>query len=268
MTGRADRGTTTPVSIGAHADGSDGAERVVRPILVLDNLTVEYGRQTALEDISLQVFPGERVAVVGPNGAGKSTLFKAITGVVATRRGTIAVHGHGPGRDACVAYVPQRSEVGWSFPLTVADVVMMGRTAQIGWLRRPKAADRERVNRSLAILALEDLAEVRIGELSGGQQQRMFIARALAQDAELVLMDEPFHGLDAPALDDVLAAIDDLARRRIAVLVATHDVRLAEERFDRLLLLDRRAVAIGPPEEVLTDDNLRAAFAGRLHGGR
>jgi ABC-type Mn2+/Zn2+ transport system ATPase subunit len=229
-------------------------------VLELDALSVRFGRRTALEAISLGVRAGDRVAVVGPNGAGKSTLFHAIIGLVEPTEGSVRVHGHAAGRDTCVAFVPQQSTVDWSFPLTVRDVVMMGRTAHVGWLRRPGTIDRRRVAESLATLRLEPLADRRINELSGGQRQRMFIARALAQDAHLVLLDEPFRGLDAPSSEDVFEALDLLDARGVAVLLATHDLRQAAERFGRLLLLNRRVVAWGPPAEVVTDAHLLEAY--------
>lgn len=234
-------------------------------VLEIEDLSLRYGRRPALESISLRVRAGDRVAVVGPNGAGKSSLFKAITGMFEPSAGRIRVHGHGPGQDHCVAYVPQRSDVDWGFPLSVADVVMQGRAAKVGLLRRPGAEDHRRVAESLAVLRLEHLADRPIAALSGGQQQRMFIARALAQDAELVLMDEPFSGLDAPSREDVLGALNDLDERGVAVMLATHDLRLATERFEQILLLDRRLVAYGPPETVITDEHLHQAFGGRLH---
>jgi ABC-type Mn2+/Zn2+ transport system ATPase subunit len=204
------------------------------------------------------------VAVVGPNGAGKSTLFHTIIGLVEPTAGSVVVHGHAAGHDTCVAFVPQQSEVDWSYPLTVRDVVMMGRTAHIGLLRLPRAEDRGRVEESLRALRLQDLATRRIGALSGGQRQRMFIARALAQDAHLVLLDEPFRGLDAPSVDDVFEALDLLDARGVAVMLATHDLRLAAERFERLLLLNGRLVAWGPPREVVTDANLLAAYGAHV----
>ena len=229
-------------------------------VLQTEALSVRFGRRTALEDISLAVQAGDRVAVVGPNGAGKSTLFHTIIGRLEPASGRVRVHGHEAGHDTCVAFVPQESAVDWSFPLTVRDVVMQGRTAHIGWLRRPGAEDRRRVAESLATLRLEALADRRISALSGGQRQRMFIARALAQDAHLVLLDEPFRGLDAPSTEDVYEALDLLDARGVAVMLATHDLRMAVERFERLLLLNRRVVAWGPPDEVVTDEHLLAAY--------
>lgn len=234
------------------------------PVLAIRDLAVRFGELSALEGVSLAVAPGEQVAVVGPNGAGKSTLFKAILGLVPHAAGEIRVHGHAAGADTCVAYVPQRSQVDFAFPLSVADVVMMGRVGHIGLLRRPGAEDRARVRACLAQVRLEGLADRPIGALSGGQQQRMFIARALAQEAELVLLDEPLSGLDARSEADVLAVLDALHAQGVAVLVATHDLALAAERFDRVLLLSRRQIAFGLPEAVLTEANLLAAYGGHV----
>ncbi len=234
------------------------------PILTVEHASVAYGDIPALDDVSFQVAPGDRIAVVGPNGAGKSTLFKAITGILPLQAGTIQVHGHRAGVDHCVAYVPQRGDVDWSFPLSVADAVMHGRVGRIGWLRRPSAADRASVRACLAAVRLDDLAGRQIGALSGGQQQRMFIARALAQEAELVLMDEPLTGLDARSRQDVLDVLDMLDAQGIAVMVATHDLALAADLFERVLLLNRRLIAWGPPGVVLTEAHLLAAYRGHI----
>lgn len=235
------------------------------PILEVSHLTVRYNGYQALEDVSFQLNNGERLAVVGPNGAGKSTLFKVIVGVLPPTSGTISVAGHSPGRHICIAYVPQRSQVDWNFPVTVAAAVMMGRFGRIGLLRRPGRHDWHYVRECLEVVGMAELAERQIGELSGGQQQRMFIARALAQEAELMLMDEPLTGLDVPAQEDIFRVLETLRGRGVTVMVATHDLNQAAERFDRVLLLRRRLVGLGLPTEVFTPANLQAAYGGHLH---
>ncbi len=234
------------------------------PILELEQVTVRYDGRVALEDISLRMERGERLAVVGPNGAGKSTLFKVIAGVLPPTSGQVLVAGESPGRHICIAYVPQRSEVDWAFPVTVADVVMMGRFGRLGLLRRPGRRDREHVHRCLEAVGLSDLAHRQVGELSGGQQQRMFLARALAQEAEIVLMDEPLTGLDAPAREEILHLFEDLTLRQVTLLVATHELALAGEQFERVALLNRRLLGLGRPAEVLIPEHLRAAYGSHL----
>jgi manganese/iron transport system ATP-binding protein len=233
-------------------------------ILEVSGLTVRYEGRSALEDVTFQLTPGERIAVVGPNGAGKSTLFKVIAGVLHPTRGKVKVYGHGPGGHICIAYVPQRSQVDWSFPVNVADVVMMGRIGKLGPLRWPKARDWAYVRQCLSVVGLSDLSDRQIGELSGGQQQRMFIARALAQEAELMLMDEPLTGLDMTSQEDTFRILDELRQRQVTVLVATHDLNQAAERFDRVMLLNRRLLGLGMAEDVFTPERLAAAYGGHL----
>jgi manganese/iron transport system ATP-binding protein len=234
------------------------------PILEASHVTVHYNGRAALEDLSFRLASGERIAVVGPNGAGKSTLFKVIAGVIDPTTGEVTVAGHCPGGHICIAYVPQRSQVDWTFPVTVADVVMMGRTGQVGLLRRPGRRDWEYVQQCLQVVDMVDLADRQIGELSGGQQQRMFVARALAQEAELMLMDEPLTGLDVPAQEHIFRIMDELRQRRVTVMMATHDLNLAAERFDRVMLLNGQLLGMGLPREVFTPERLQAAYGGHL----
>jgi manganese/iron transport system ATP-binding protein len=241
------------------------AHRTDLPILRASGLTVRYDSHVALDDVSFELQQGERVAVVGPNGAGKSTLFKVIAGVHSPASGKVHVYGHEPGGHICIAYVPQRSQVDWSFPVNVTDVVMMGRVGRMGLFRHPSARDRANVRQALEVVNLTDLAKRQISELSGGQQQRMFIARALAQEAELMLMDEPLTGLDAKSHEDILDVLDQLRERKVTVMVAMHDLKLAAERFDRVMLLNHRLLGFGRPEEVLNPDSLLAAYGDHLH---
>lgn len=223
------------------------------------------GPRYALESVGFRVERGERVAVVGPNGAGKSTLFKIIVGTLRPDRGRVDIFGHGPDGHICIAYVPQRNQVDWNFPVTVEDVVMMGRVGQIGLLRRPGKSDWAIVHAALARVGAADLVHKQIGELSGGQQQRVFLARALAQEAELVLLDEPLNGLDIPTQEAILGILDDLRNDGVTVLLATHDLDLAGERFDRIMLLNRRIITFDAPSVALRADNLLSAYGGHLH---
>lgn len=235
-----------------------------KPILEVDNLSVRYESGLALDQVGFQLHHGERVALVGPNGAGKSTLFKVIAGILEPGSGQVSIAGEGPGGHICIAYVPQRSQVDWSFPVSVKDVVMMGRTGKLGLFHWPKRKDRELVRQALIDVGMEALAERQISELSGGQQQRMFLARALAQEAELMLMDEPLNGLDVQSQEVIFAILDELRRRNVTIMVATHDLDQAADRFDRVLLLNRRLIGFGTPQEVFTAERLLTAYGGHL----
>jgi manganese/iron transport system ATP-binding protein len=235
------------------------------PSLALSHVDVAYDGTPALADVSLEIHRGERVALVGPNGAGKSTLFNVIVGAIKPQAGTVQIYGSGPLGHICVGYVPQRRTVDWQFPVTVRDVVMMGRVGQIGFFRWPGKRDRDAVEQAMQDVNISHLAKRQIGELSGGQQQRVFLARALAQGAELLLLDEPLTGLDVPSQQMILEILASLHGRGITILVATHDLNQAETLFPRVLLLNRRLVGDGPPQEVLTPERLRAAYGSQLH---
>jgi ABC-type Mn2+/Zn2+ transport system ATPase subunit len=232
--------------------------------LELEHISVGYDGQDILHDVTLQVPHGARVAVVGPNGAGKSTLFKALVGILPLRQGRVLIHGLPLGHHHdCVAYVPQREQVDWHFPVTATDVVLMGRYGRLGWLRRPQAADYAVVARCLEQMDVADLAGHSIDALSGGQQQRVFLARALAQEPHILLMDEPFAGIDAPTQEATLQLLDQLKAQQVTVLVAMHDLNLAAQRFEWVLLLNRRLVAYGSPAEAFTPEAIGAAFGGQ-----
>lgn len=235
-----------------------------QPILAVDEISLRYNGAIALDQLSFSLITGEQVAVVGPNGAGKSTLFKIIAGVLLPTSGRVTVFGSGPDGHICIAYVPQRSQVDWRFPVNVADVVMMGRTRRLGLFRRPAKQDWHYVQQCLEVVGMADLAARQIGELSGGQQQRVFIARALAQQAELMLMDEPLTGLDIKSQEGIFEVLDTLRSRGVTVMIATHDLNLAAERFDRVMLLNHRLVGFGPPETVFTSDKLLSAYGGHM----
>jgi len=235
-----------------------------QPILDVKNLTVRYNGRLALDELNFHLHGGERIAVVGPNGAGKSTLFKVVAGVLPPTSGEVNIFGSRPRGHVCIAYIPQRSQVDWNFPVSVADVVMMGRSAKLGLLNWPHKKDWEYVHHALETVDLTDLASRQIGQLSAGQQQRMFIARALAQEAELMLMDEPLTGLDTPSQEGLLSLLDRLKQENVTVMVATHDLDQAAHYFDRIMLLNHRMIAFGEPEEVLHTNNLLQAYGGRL----
>ncbi|MHB1134978.1 MAG: metal ABC transporter ATP-binding protein [Chloroflexota bacterium] len=231
------------------------------PALAVENLSLGYNGKAVLADVHFVVPSGARVAVVGPNGAGKSTLFKGLVGLLPLRSGRADFEGRALADQLRrIAYVPQREEVDWSFPVSALDVVLMGRYGHLGWGRRPGAADRAFAMRLLEQLGLTALAQHPIGELSGGQQQRLFLARALAQEPSLLLLDEPFAGVDEPTQRALLDLLAGLAASSATLLVSTHDLDLAASHFDLVLLLNGRVVAFGPPTEVLTTETLLAAF--------
>jgi ABC-type Mn2+/Zn2+ transport system ATPase subunit len=232
--------------------------------LSLEHVTVAYDGRPALDDVTMAIPHGAQVAIVGPNGAGKSTLFKALVGLLPVRAGRVLLHDHAPGGQTDpIAYVPQREEIDWGFPVTVHDVVMMGRYGRLGWFRRPGAADREVVARCLDELGIAELEKRAIGELSGGQQQRVFLARALAQEPHVLLLDEPFTGVDVSAREALLTLLAGLRERDITVLVSTHDMETAARRFELVALLNHRLIAYGPPAAVFTPEHLTEAFGGQ-----
>lgn len=243
-----------------------------QPALLAEQLSAGYpGNRYALSDISLSIGGGERVAVIGPNGAGKSTLFKAIVGLLQFTHGHISIHGVDCySSHIYVGYVPQQSEIDWKFPASVFDVVMMGRSRHIGWFRRPGKRDRAIVNGTLDHLSLSDLANRQISELSGGQRRRVFIARALAQDARVLLLDEPFAGVDQTAEKEIIDTLHTLTNQGITILLSTHHMHNDALQFDKVLILRQTILAYGAPNEVLTAQNLRAAYgasAPALHHG-
>jgi len=235
------------------------------PLLAVEDITVSYETGRVLDRISFHLSPGVAVAVVGPNGAGKTTLFKVIAGIQDPNQGLVRVSGHEPGGHTCIAYVPQRNQVDWSFPATVADVVMMGRINKMGPFLWPQKDDWDVVRRSLDFVNLAPFASRQISELSGGQQQRMFIARALAQEAELLLLDEPLNGLDVPAQKKILEILNTLKGQDVAVMISMHDLRLAAEQFEQVMLLNKELLGYGPPQDVFTRDRLINAYKGHLH---
>ncbi|HET7009671.1 MAG TPA: metal ABC transporter ATP-binding protein [Anaerolineales bacterium] len=235
------------------------------PSLQVQDLSVRFNGTEALRGVSFDVPAGGRLAVVGPNGAGKTTLFKVIAGILPPAAGSVRIFGHAPGGDTCLAYVPQRSQIDLTFPVTAAEVVLMGRIREIGMLRWPRRKDWQVALSALERVGLADAASRQIGDLSGGQQQRVFLAQALAQEAELVLLDEPFTGLDFPSLDALFAILDELQAAGVTEIISTHDLNLAADRFSQVLLINRRLIAVGAPAQVLTQPNLVAAYGGHVH---
>ena len=233
--------------------------------LELRDVSAGYDGKLVLHEVSFQVPHGARVAVVGPNGAGKSTLFKVLVGLLPTRSGQVLIHGLPLGaHQDCVAYVPQRNDIDWHFPVTVSDVVLMGRYGHLGRWQRASRHDREIVGHALEQMRIANLAKRSIDELSGGQQQRVFLARALAQEPHILLMDEPFTGVDAATQEATLALLDDLHAQQVTTMISTHDLNLAASRFEQVLLLNHRVVAYGPVAEVFTPQALGQAFSGQV----
>jgi manganese/zinc/iron transport system ATP- binding protein len=220
------------------------------PAVEVDDACVVYpwAAAHALDGVSLRVPAATRVALVGPNGSGKSTLLKAIAGLLPLQSGAIRVYGQPPGAsDHRVAYLAQRGDVDWRFPISVRKLVLTGRYVHLGWLRRPKAEDWEAADAALAQLGLRSLAERQIGQLSGGQQQRALLARALAQDADLLLLDEPLNAVDAETREIVAQVLADLQRQGKALLIATHDLGRLEADFDGALYLQGGREVPAPP---------------------
>ncbi len=235
-------------------------------VLSVQNVSAGYpSAREALINVSFEVRQGERVAVLGANGAGKSTLFKAIVGVVPFTGGEISIHEKDCHTShTLVGYVPQHNAVDWKFPATVGDVVMMGRLRQIGWFRLPNQRHWDVVNRVLEQVGLYNLRKRQVGQLSGGQRQRVFIARALAQETDVLLLDEPFSGVDAAAEGEILDVLDRLQAQGVTVIIATHDLNMAATRFDKVLLIRQQVIAYGTPAEVFTPAHFQEAYGGQV----
>lgn len=233
--------------------------------LEIHDLTVAYHKRPVLWGVDLVVPKGKLVGIVGPNGAGKSTLIKAVLGIVPSSSGWVKVFGQ-PVEKAKkrVGYVPQRESIDWDFPVTVMDVVLMGRYGRLGLFRRPGAADREMATACLEKVKMLPYANRQIANLSGGQQQRVFLARALAQDADVYFMDEPFAGVDAATEEAIVQLLREMRDRGKTVFVVHHDLSTADDYFEMMVLLNMRLVAAGPTEEVFTAEELQKTYGGRL----
>ena len=233
--------------------------------LRLEEVSAGYGSSFTLRGVSLAAARGSVVGLIGPNGSGKSTLLKAIAGVVPERTGRVLLDGKALAEAGPVtAFVPQREDVNWDFPITAFEVVLMGRYRAAGWLRRPGRSDRDRARTALARLGLEGMGNRHISEFSGGQQQRIFLARALAQDPKLVLLDEPFTGVDAENREVLHAVIRDLSAAGAIVVMATHDLDEVASTCSHVAALAGRLIAFGPTAETFTESVIRATFGGQV----
>jgi manganese/zinc/iron transport system ATP- binding protein len=229
------------------------------------DVTVAFDGPPVVDRVSVSVPHGTLVGVVGPNGAGKSTLFNALLGLVPLREGEVLIHGRPLDQvRGLIAYVPQREHVNWRFPLTARQVVMLGRQPHIGWLRRPGRADRQAVEDALVRVGLWDARDRLTSQLSGGQRQRAFIARALAQEAHTMLLDEAFSGVDVASQETLVAVLRELRDEGKTILIATHDLTRLAERFDTVLCLNRHVCAYGPPEIAFTPAVLEEMYGA--HG--
>lgn len=238
--------------------------------LKVNNIEAGYNGESVLKGISFSVPAGQSLAVVGPNGAGKSTLFKVLVGLLPIRAGTVQVHDKPLGFHIdCIAYVPQREAIDWKFPVTVLDVVVMGRFGKLKWLQKPGKIDFEMSMHSLEQMGIAHLAKNSIADLSGGQQQRVFLARALAQNPHILLLDEPFTGVDASTQETTMNLLEELHQKGVTSMVSTHDLNMAASRFSQVLLINRKIIAYGKPDEVFTPENLQIGFGGQvlnMHG--
>ncbi len=250
-----------PTPVTAPRDDCDSRELV----MTVNELASGYNGHRALADFTFDVREGERIGIVGPNGAGKSTLFKALVGLL-PHQGAISILGAScKDSHAMVGYVPQHEQIDTGFPVTVWDVVMMGRARQIGYILQPRKQDRAAVRGALQRVDMWALRRRQIGELSGGQRRRVFVARALAQQASVLLLDEPFSGVDATAENDILQVLDVLREEGVALLLATHNLVQAATHYDKLMLINSgRMIAFGTPAEVYTPDNRAATFGDRI----
>ena len=243
----------------------DNADFSTKPAIVVDNLTVSYGPVPALLDVSFEVAEGQLIGVIGPNGSGKSTLIKTILGFLKPDFGSVYLFGepanHAKGR---VAYVPQRGSVDWDFPVSVQEVVLMGRYGHIPWWKNLGRLDRQLADDALDMVRMSHYRKRQIGELSGGQQQRVFMARAMAQGADILLLDEPFAGVDAATEHAILDVLEQTKHAGKTLLVVHHDLTTAAEYFDALILLKQRLYAFGSPEVVLHRQLLSEVYEGSL----
>lgn len=234
------------------------------PLSVRD-VTVAYHRKPVLLNVTLDIPAGALVGLVGPNGAGKSTLLKAVVDMVPRISGQVMIFGQPyPYSRGRLAYVPQRESVDWDFPATALDVVLMGTYGRLGWFRRIGKTEREQALAALAQMEIDHLAKRQISQLSGGQQQRTFLARALVQQADLYLMDEPFAAVDAATEKAIVQLMRGLQKQGKTIIVVHHDLHTVPEYFDHLVLLNQVLVAAGPMEQVFTKDNLQRTYGGRL----
>ncbi|HZG57586.1 metal ABC transporter ATP-binding protein [Paenibacillus sp.] len=236
-----------------------------RPPLAVQGLTVAYQKKPVLEDVTFSIPEGKLIGIVGPNGAGKSTLIKSVLGLLPVASGEALLYGK-PYREQrkLVGYVPQRESVDWDFPTNALDVVTMGTYGRLGWFQRPGARERNSAMEALEKVGMAEYADRQISQLSGGQQQRIFLARALAQDAKLYFMDEPFVGVDAATEKAIVSLLGALKRDGKTVLVVHHDLSTVAEYFDWVLLLNKTVIDVGPTRDVFTAEKLQRTYGGKL----
>lgn len=229
--------------------------------IAVDDLTVAYNYKPVLWDIDLAIPEGVLMAIVGPNGAGKSTLIKAILGIIDPIAGSVSIYGE-PYKEQrkLVGYVPQKGSVDWDFPTTALDVVMMGTYGSLGWIKRPGKKERKTALESLEKVGMLSFKDRQISQLSGGQQQRVFLARALAQDAAIYFMDEPFQGVDATTEITIINILKELRKAGKTVVVVHHDLQTVPEYFDWVTFLNVKKIATGPVKEIFNDDNLTKTY--------
>ncbi len=233
--------------------------------LTIHNLSVAYQKKPVLRDVSFRVPEGKLIGIVGPNGAGKSTLIKAALGLIPRLSGEVTIYGKPYAQQRkLVGYVPQRESVDWDFPTNARDVVTMGRYGHLGWFKRPGSAEKKMAMECLEKVGMAEYADRQISQLSGGQQQRIFLARALAQDASLYFMDEPFVGVDAATEKAIITLLNDLKKQGKTVLVVHHDLATVQEYFDWVMLLNMRLVDFGPTDVTFTADKLQETYGGKL----
>lgn len=234
-------------------------------MLGVEHLTVKYGTHVALQDATVRFDQGSFSAIIGPNGAGKSTLLKTMVGLLPDH-GSAVKFDEGHNARNCIAYVPQQQTLDWAFPVTVWDAAMMGRTGRLGWLRWPGRKDRDIVTGALKETGVYDLRHRHIGALSGGQRQRVLLARMLARQGHLLLLDEPMTGVDAATQEQLMALLRTQADRGRAVVMVTHDLEQARRWCDHIVLVNRRIIADGTPEQVYTPQNIEATFSSSFLG--
>ena len=257
--------TEASIATGAVGRATRGVVRTDQPTVSFDRVSAGYDSRVALTDVSLEVRPGSLLAVIGPNGAGKSTLLKLIAGLLRPSAGRVTVLGGPPGSVAKeVAYLPQAEAVDWEFPVTVGEVVTMGRYARLGFGHEPRQVDRDRVRAALDTVGMADAIGRQIGALSGGQRRRVFLARAIAAEPELYLLDEPVTGVDARTQEDLMDVLEAEARSGKTVIATTHDLICAAQRFHEAALLNTRLVAQGPAALVLDQRLLAETYGGHV----
>jgi ABC-type Mn2+/Zn2+ transport system ATPase subunit len=239
--------------------------RDAAPIVQVHDLSMHYEDRSALRDVDVSIYPGETLGLLGPNGAGKSTLLKIIAGMLPPSHGRVTLRGEEiTGAMSCITYVPQRSDADWSFPISVLDATLLGLAPFRSRWKPFGSKDRELAMNALKQVRMADLASAQIGALSGGQQQRVFLARALLACGDVLLLDEPFTGVDVPTQEMLVAIFDELRRHGTAIVYATHDLQQAARTSDRVLLLNGDVIAYGPPSEALNHDSLQRTYGGQV----